>query len=237
MRQHGENIGHGHVWTRADGMKARCGGVSMCAECSSDDLEQLNQEGPRNPSSLWSMQNPVGTTGTIRKDNGDMVNTEVTSEAWVLGGRVVARFKDISGGYLTSRFSRDIVPLTPTSHSDPRILELLAANSAEVERRRRAESAASPLIINLINVVAEVMDDWDDRVNDEVLTQSMDRLRSSFSEHVLATRTAVIHAETQQPAGALKEAIEALTTAITCPACGLVQMTPCGNEQCPRGRR
>ncbi len=30
------NTGHGHVWPRADGMKARCGGPEMCGECAKD---------------------------------------------------------------------------------------------------------------------------------------------------------------------------------------------------------
>jgi hypothetical protein len=34
-RTHG-NTGHGHVWPRPDGMRARCGGPGLCAECSRD---------------------------------------------------------------------------------------------------------------------------------------------------------------------------------------------------------
>lgn len=32
----GTNTGHGHVWERPDGIKARCGGPGICPECSSD---------------------------------------------------------------------------------------------------------------------------------------------------------------------------------------------------------
>jgi hypothetical protein len=32
----GTNTGHGHVWERPDGVKARCGGPSMCTECARD---------------------------------------------------------------------------------------------------------------------------------------------------------------------------------------------------------
>ena len=28
--------GHGHVWPRPDGYKARCGGVGICGECTKD---------------------------------------------------------------------------------------------------------------------------------------------------------------------------------------------------------
>ncbi len=32
----GTNAGHGHVWERPDGIKARCGGPNICRECSAD---------------------------------------------------------------------------------------------------------------------------------------------------------------------------------------------------------
>lgn len=32
----GTNTGHGHVWPRPDGVKARCGGPAMCTECARD---------------------------------------------------------------------------------------------------------------------------------------------------------------------------------------------------------
>lgn len=35
----GTNTGHGHVWERPDGMKARCGGPGMCSECSRDQAQ------------------------------------------------------------------------------------------------------------------------------------------------------------------------------------------------------
>ncbi|EML1595553.1 hypothetical protein RVY52_000247 [Burkholderia cenocepacia] len=34
------NIGHGHVFPRADGMKARCGGPGLCAVCAADLARQ-----------------------------------------------------------------------------------------------------------------------------------------------------------------------------------------------------
>lgn len=30
------NTGHGHVWERPDGFRARCGGVGLCGECKAD---------------------------------------------------------------------------------------------------------------------------------------------------------------------------------------------------------
>lgn len=40
----GTNTGHGHVWERPDGVKARCGGPGMCTQCAFDlaDKEKSN---------------------------------------------------------------------------------------------------------------------------------------------------------------------------------------------------
>ncbi len=37
----GANKGHGHVWPRPDGAKARCGGPGICSECSRDAAMKL----------------------------------------------------------------------------------------------------------------------------------------------------------------------------------------------------
>ena len=46
------NPGHGHVYPRADGVKMRCGGPGICAQCSADQARknQVQQLGkPRLP--------------------------------------------------------------------------------------------------------------------------------------------------------------------------------------------
>lgn len=43
-----ENTGHGHVYTRPDGVRMRCGGPGMCAECSKD-LARLQMECGQTP--------------------------------------------------------------------------------------------------------------------------------------------------------------------------------------------
>lgn len=35
----GTNTGHGHVWPRPDGVRARCGGTRLCTKCR-DDAER-----------------------------------------------------------------------------------------------------------------------------------------------------------------------------------------------------
>ena len=39
----GLNTGHGHVWRRPDGLRARCGGPGLCRECSRD-AEQFRRD-------------------------------------------------------------------------------------------------------------------------------------------------------------------------------------------------
>lgn len=34
------NVGHGHVYPRADGTKARCGGPMICQECAKDFVQK-----------------------------------------------------------------------------------------------------------------------------------------------------------------------------------------------------
>lgn len=36
----GPNTGHGHVYPRADGNRARCGGASMCETCAADYVKK-----------------------------------------------------------------------------------------------------------------------------------------------------------------------------------------------------
>lgn len=38
----GTNTGHGHVWARPDGVKARCGGPGLCKECSREQVAWNN---------------------------------------------------------------------------------------------------------------------------------------------------------------------------------------------------
>lgn len=41
----GSNTGHGHVWERPDGIKARCGGPRICKECARDYAQKMRALG------------------------------------------------------------------------------------------------------------------------------------------------------------------------------------------------
>lgn len=38
------NVGHGHVYPRPDGVRMRCGGPLMCTECALDEARKLHDE-------------------------------------------------------------------------------------------------------------------------------------------------------------------------------------------------
>jgi len=40
------NTGHGHVYPRADGVKARCGGPGLCEVCSADQARKQQEHAP-----------------------------------------------------------------------------------------------------------------------------------------------------------------------------------------------
>lgn len=41
---HVKNTGHGHVYPREDGVRARCGGPGLCSECSRDLVEKMRSQ-------------------------------------------------------------------------------------------------------------------------------------------------------------------------------------------------
>lgn len=43
------NSGHGHAWTRPDGVKARCGGVLLCTQCLFDSAEMRKAQTATSP--------------------------------------------------------------------------------------------------------------------------------------------------------------------------------------------
>lgn len=80
----GTNTGHGHVWSRPDGMRARCGGADMCRACMADAATLAGRvEGERVPALRWEPR-ADGVRGS-----------------WGFsGGAVVAGVMSIPGGWL-----------------------------------------------------------------------------------------------------------------------------------------
>jgi hypothetical protein len=78
------NVGHGHVFPRPDGVKARCGGPGICSECSRDQSRKIQQEYiPEPPSSNpldepawenWSRDQLVGQIRMLRLRVGELRN-------------------------------------------------------------------------------------------------------------------------------------------------------------------
>ena len=42
-----KNTGHGHVFPRPDGVKARCGGPALCSECAFDYFRKYQDGAPQ----------------------------------------------------------------------------------------------------------------------------------------------------------------------------------------------
>ncbi|MCU9084450.1 hypothetical protein [Pseudomonas aeruginosa] len=79
--QAGANVGHGHVFPRADGVKMRCGGPGLCSECAADAYRAraaLAQPSPTTDSrpAEWSSYDPTWVVDFIRDNsifNADLI--------------------------------------------------------------------------------------------------------------------------------------------------------------------
>ncbi|MFO6387241.1 hypothetical protein ACLBV0_04420 [Pseudomonas aeruginosa] len=81
VEQVGTNVGHGHVFPRADGVKMRCGGPGLCSECAADASRAraaLAQPSPTTDSrpAEWSSYDPTWVVDFIRDNsifNADLI--------------------------------------------------------------------------------------------------------------------------------------------------------------------
>lgn len=70
------NWGHGHVYVRPDGARARCGGPALCAECAKDAARKAASEGAyfdgstptAGSTEAWS-----GTTDAVQPNTVDVI--------------------------------------------------------------------------------------------------------------------------------------------------------------------
>ena len=65
----GGNTGHGHVWERPDGIKARCGGPGICAECSKDQAAVMRAKEFAGRQGITSSRIEVATRTDETKEN------------------------------------------------------------------------------------------------------------------------------------------------------------------------
>lgn len=85
-----ENVGHGHVFPRPDGVRARCGGPGFCKECSRDKvrLDAINNECCDNPSQCWEECGDLGKSDehamaveeivAVRKSDLELIQHKIT---------------------------------------------------------------------------------------------------------------------------------------------------------------
>lgn len=82
VEQAGTNVGHGHVFPRADGVKMRCGGPGLCSECSADAARAraaLAQPSPAQAEQHWPKLEKPAQVGAIRFSAG--VSSRLVVEA------------------------------------------------------------------------------------------------------------------------------------------------------------
>lgn len=109
---------------------------------------------------------------------------------------------------------------------DARVTELLAANNAEVERRRKAERIASADIIGVFDAAMAAVEAWEGDKNPKA---TMTALREALGNapHPTFSR----HPEGVVAMKMLTEALEATR----CGGCGEMRLIGCRHDACPKG--
>lgn len=99
--------GHGHVNPRPDGVKARCGGPGLCAQCSQEQA-QRQPEGKREQRVLLIKPGDlllVGNAGELMDEGFSEVLGQFTKR---LGVNVILFEADIEIGRLTPEQVKDL---------------------------------------------------------------------------------------------------------------------------------
>jgi hypothetical protein len=70
----------------------------------------------------WNIAHPLGTIGTLRKDNGEFVDTKIRGKAQEIGGQVCAFFEGVTGSYMVDRFTVAGKPRAYPNHEPPLLI-------------------------------------------------------------------------------------------------------------------
>ncbi|HFQ6219692.1 TPA: hypothetical protein ACHSDZ_004056 [Pseudomonas aeruginosa] len=90
VEQAGANVGHGHVFPRADGVKMRCGGPALCSECAADAYRA--RATLAQPSPAQELERPeVAEVAFVLRNIGAMDAEDID------GDNVDLRFEDAEG--------------------------------------------------------------------------------------------------------------------------------------------
>lgn len=86
-----ENKGHGHVFPRPDGMKARCGGPGMCKECAADAaLADAARQVDSSAAEAYALRGDLERVTQERDDALASLNETYTDERGVVWTRPTA---------------------------------------------------------------------------------------------------------------------------------------------------
>ncbi|MCD2949338.1 hypothetical protein [Pseudomonas aeruginosa] len=94
VEQAGANVGHGHVFPRADGVKMRCGGPGLCSECTADASRAraaLAQPSPLQSEQAEAERPEVAEVAFVLRNIGAMDAEDID------GDNVDLRFEDAEG--------------------------------------------------------------------------------------------------------------------------------------------
>lgn len=114
----GQNTGHGHVYPRPDGAKARCGGPALCDVCAKDQARKDAE------TTKWHRRTN-GRTGQVTgcdcehgEDHGDMVVTTIPVKP-PLWPAIVAELQSGPARSLTFGGVTCLHTIIPVSFADP----------------------------------------------------------------------------------------------------------------------
>ncbi|MFO5967309.1 hypothetical protein [Pseudomonas aeruginosa] len=112
VEQAGANVGHGHVFPRADGVKMRCGGPGLCSECTADASRAratLAQPSPASDLDPFNLAPHAGAFNeapaeALKPEPAEVERPDVVEVAFVLRNIGAMDAKDIDGDNVDLRF-------------------------------------------------------------------------------------------------------------------------------------